>query len=64
VGQANFDWIVNAVAEMAVKMVLSGESPVRELRWAGFLAGTPAEKTLRKGEPAWVAERKRRKGTK
>ena len=59
-GQENFDWIVNAVAEMAVKMAQSGESPVKELRWAEFLAGTPA-KQARKGEPAWVAERKRGK---
>jgi hypothetical protein len=29
------------VAEMAVRMALSGENPARELRWAGFLAGTP-----------------------
>jgi len=62
VGQENFDWIVNAVAEMAVKMAVSGESPVKELRWAGFLAG-PA-KLSRKGEPEWVAARKRGKGTK
>src|SRR5579862_5837448 len=48
VGQENFDWIVNAVAEMAVKMALSGESPVKEFRWAGFLAGGPA-KAARKG---------------
>src|SRR2546429_3696760 len=40
VGQENFDWIVNAVSEMAVKMAVRGESPVKELRWAGFLAGT------------------------
>src|SRR6266478_9885243 len=40
VGQANFEWIVNAVAEMAVKMAVSGISPVKELRWAGFLAGS------------------------
>ena len=39
VGQENFDWIVNATAEMAVKMALSGERPGKELRWAGFLAG-------------------------
>jgi hypothetical protein len=52
------------VAEMAVKMALSGESPVKELRWAGFLAGTTAAKPARKGEPAWVGERKRGKGTK
>jgi hypothetical protein len=42
VGQENFDWVVNAVAELAVKKVLSNEDPARELRWASFLAGTPA----------------------
>jgi len=60
VGQENFDWIVNAVAEMAVKMAVSGDSPVKEMRWSEFLAGVPA-KSERKGEPAWVAERKRGK---
>jgi len=39
VGRENFDWIVNAVAEMAVKKALSDENPARELRWAAFLAG-------------------------
>ena len=39
VGQENFNWIVEAVAELAVKKALSGESPVRELRWAEFLSG-------------------------
>jgi hypothetical protein len=62
VGQENFDWIVNAVAEMAVKMALSGENPVKELRWAGFLAGGSAEKPEKKGEPEWVAARKRKPG--
>ena len=62
VGQENFDWIVNAVAEMAVKMAVTGEDPAREMRWASYLAGkVPAEKVERKGEPAWVAERKRGK---
>jgi hypothetical protein len=64
VGQENFDWIVNAVADMAVKMAQSGESPVRELHWAGFLAGTATAKPARKGEPEWVAARKRGKGGK
>jgi hypothetical protein len=63
VGQENFDWIVNAVAEMAVKMAVSGENPVKEMRWVEFLAGTPV-KQERKGEPEWVAARKRGKGTK
>src|SRR5437899_10789646 len=44
VGQENFDWIVDAVAEMAVKMAESGISPVKELRWAGFLAGSEVRK--------------------
>jgi len=39
VGRENFDWIVNAVAEMAVKKALSEENPAQELRWAAFLAG-------------------------
>jgi hypothetical protein len=43
-----------------VKMAVTGEDPARELRWASFLAGKPpVEKAARKGEPAWVAERKR-----
>jgi glutathione synthase/RimK-type ligase-like ATP-grasp enzyme len=43
VGQENFDWIVNAVAEMAVKMAQGGENPAKELRWASFLAGASLE---------------------
>jgi len=50
VGQENFDWVVNAVAEMAVHKALADESPARELRWAAFLAGPrpPAKKKARK----------------
>jgi len=39
VGQENFDWVVDAVAEMAVNKALSGENPAEELRWAAFLRG-------------------------
>lgn len=39
VGQENFDWVVQAVAEMAVKKATSGENPVQELHWAAFLKG-------------------------
>src|SRR2546422_693346 len=39
VGRENFEWIVNAVAEMAVKKALSEENPIQELRWASLLAG-------------------------
>jgi hypothetical protein len=41
VGQENFAWIVNAVAELAVKKALSDENPAKELRWSAFLTGTP-----------------------
>jgi glutathione synthase/RimK-type ligase-like ATP-grasp enzyme len=39
VGPENFEWVVQAVAEMAVKKALSDENPARELRWASFLSG-------------------------
>ena len=39
VGRENFEWIVNAVAEMAVEKALGEENPARELRWAAFLRG-------------------------
>ncbi len=39
VGRENFEWVVNAVAEMAVKKALSDENPAHELRWASFLTG-------------------------
>jgi hypothetical protein len=42
-------------------MALSGENPVGELRWAGFLAGA-STKAEKKGEPEWVAARKRKPG--
>jgi glutathione synthase/RimK-type ligase-like ATP-grasp enzyme len=39
VGRENFEWVVQAVAEMAVKKALSDENPARELHWSTFLAG-------------------------
>jgi hypothetical protein len=55
VGQANFDWIVNAVAELAVNKALSDENPARELRWASFLAGEKAAES----KPVRTSVRKR-----
>ena len=53
VGRENFEWVVNAVAELAVNKAVSEENPARELRWASFLAGPvaaaePAKKTAAK----------------
>ncbi|MFZ3263511.1 MAG: hypothetical protein WA172_05890, partial [Terriglobales bacterium] len=39
VGQQNFEWVVDAVAEMAVKKALSNANPAKELRWSSFLNG-------------------------
>ena len=39
VGKAHFDWIVNAVAELAVKKAKASEKFAPELRWAALLHG-------------------------
>ena len=39
VGPQNFEWIVNAVAELAVKKALSDEEPAHGYHWSSFLAG-------------------------
>jgi hypothetical protein len=64
VGQENFDWIVNAVAEMSIKMAQRGTNPTKAMRWNEYLLGTTAPSSPPKGEPEWVAARKRGKGTK
>jgi len=51
VGQENFDWVVNAVAEMAVKKALSEQSTVDGLRWAQFLCGPKPEETRGVAKP-------------
>lgn len=43
VGHDNFTWIVNAVAELAVKKALSNERAEQEYRWASFLNAVPAK---------------------
>jgi glutathione synthase/RimK-type ligase-like ATP-grasp enzyme len=57
VGQENFDWVVNAVAELAVQKALSDENPARELRWAPLLAGSPPAQPA----PAKVPAKKKAK---
>jgi glutathione synthase/RimK-type ligase-like ATP-grasp enzyme len=57
VGQQNFEWIVNVVAELAIRKAQSQEKPANEYRWATFLnaenrkrsvaSSVPAKKTIR-----------------
>jgi len=39
VGQANFDWVVENVAQLAIRKALSDERPQTEFHWAHFLKG-------------------------
>jgi len=43
VGQENFDWIVNAVAELAVRKAREHTDLPPEYRWSAFLNGYAAE---------------------
>lgn len=40
VGQANFEWVVENVAQLAIEKALSEEQPQSEYRWSSFLNGT------------------------
>ncbi len=48
VGPENFEWIVEAVASLAIEQAQQGLRPVHELRWASFL--NPAAKAAEAGE--------------
>ena len=40
VGTDNFNWVVNAVAELAVQRALKNQGPSGEYRWSRYLQGT------------------------
>lgn len=66
IGQENFNWIVNAMAELTVKYAQKRSSPLKDYRWAEFLKGPaqPAEIEVKKGAspaPAVTAARAVRK---
>jgi len=41
VGQANFEWIIREVADLALARAANAPAAPSELRWSTFLAGTP-----------------------
>ena len=45
VGEDNFHWIVDAVAELAVRKAKEHTGKVSEYRWSNFLSGNVAEDT-------------------
>ena len=52
VGQANFDWIVREVADLAIAKAANAPAPPSELRWSTFLSGAPATAELAKAKKA------------
>lgn len=45
VGQENFDWVVENVAQFAIDKALSGEPQEAQYKWSHFLNGGPAKST-------------------
>ena len=56
VGQANFDWIVKEVADLAIAKAATAPH-VPELRWAGFLGAEPAAKNKSAKKKAKASEK-------
>jgi hypothetical protein len=52
VGKANFEWIINEVADLAIAKAANAPAPPSELRWSSFLSGTPAPALAKKIPPA------------
>jgi hypothetical protein len=59
VGQANFDWIVREVADMAISKAQNAPKVPKELRWSTFLSGAPATLTPAKKAAAPKAPAKK-----
>ncbi len=45
VGQTNFEWVVDSVAQLAIDKALSSEQPQTQYHWSSFLSGAPAKVT-------------------
>jgi hypothetical protein len=58
VGQASFEWIVDAVARLAVKKARSANTQLPQLRWAEFLAGATAKAAAGKAVAKKTAAKK------
>ena len=51
VGKASFDWIVDAVARLAVRKAQASRKAQPRMRWTSLLAGSPAKKRAAKAKP-------------
>jgi len=55
VGQESFEWIVDAVARLAVKKAKASDKVMTGMNWSAFLSGTTVAKTA---APKKVAAKK------
>jgi glutathione synthase/RimK-type ligase-like ATP-grasp enzyme len=46
VGRANFDWVVENMAQLAIEKALSEAQPQSEYRWSSFLNGAPEQAAM------------------
>jgi len=51
VGKASFDWIVDAVARLAIRKAQASRKAQPRMRWTSLLAGSPAKKRAAKAKP-------------
>jgi len=63
VGRASFDWIVDAVARLAVKKARESDKTAREMRWASLLDGDTAVTVTKKSSVKKTAAKKSAVGT-
>ena len=58
VGEENFHWIVDKVAELAVERAKQGRRPMEGLNWSAFLTGSLEAKAGETGSPAKKSAKK------
>jgi len=59
VGRESFEWIVDAVANLAVKKAKTSDKVMTGMNWSAFLSGTTVPKTVPKKAAAKKAVAKK-----
>jgi hypothetical protein len=58
VGKESFEWIVDAVAELAVKKAKTSDKVMTGMNWSAFLSGTTVAKAVPKKAASKKAAKK------
>jgi hypothetical protein len=62
VGKENFEWIVDAVAELAVKKIKSAKPKVPEFHWSAYLGAASRADAKAEPKPALAPKPVAKKG--